>query len=192
MATFAPPAAAEDDLKRRSHRTRRLARHLKRVRNEELNIVSMIDVFAVLVFFLLVSSSISAARLNVLSMNLPSDDQSMPVEDKALRLTVALLPEAIEISDRNGPLRRLDNTPDGYNVLALSEVLVEAKKAAPQESSLTLLVSPEVSYDNLVKVMDAARLAPAEARALGLPRELFPQISIGDVAPSVSTGGGAP
>ena len=64
----------------------------------------------------------------------------------------------------------------------MSETLVETKKAAPNENAITLLVSPNVSYEDVVKVMEAARLTPAEARNLGLPRELYPLISIGDAA----------
>lgn len=171
-----------DEAPRKARRTRRLARHLKRGGNEELNIVSMIDVFAVLVFFLLVSSSITAARLNVLSLNLPSNDTVTPPDKQPLQLSVSLLPDSLVVSDRNGALRRLANTPGGYNLQALSEVLVETKKAAPSENSITLLISPNVPYDDVVKVMDAARLTPAEARNLGLPRELYPLISIGDAA----------
>jgi biopolymer transport protein ExbD len=171
-----------DEVPRKSRRSRRLARHLKRGGGEELNIVSMIDVFAVLVFFLLVSSSITAARLNVLSLNLPSNDAVTPPEPPPLKLTVSLLPDKIIVSDRNGAVRELYNTPAGYNLQALSQTLVETKKAAPSDNSLTLLVSSDVSYENVVKVMDAARLTPADARELGLPRELYPLIAIGDAA----------
>lgn len=173
-----------------SRRHRRLERNAKmRARTVHLNIVSLIDVFAVLVFFLLVSSSLAAARLNVISLNLPSPDQTVaPQDDVPLQLTLTVRASGIQVSDRNGAIRQIANTPEGYNVQLLSDVLVEAKKAAPREQSLTLLLEPDIAYDDLVKVMDAARLAPAEARAGGLPRELFPQISIGD-APA---NGGAP
>ena len=181
-AVVTQDADTGDEAPRKARRSRRLARHLKRGDNEELNIVSMIDVFAVLVFFLLVSSSISAARLNVLSLNLPSNDATASPDKPALQLSVSLLPDALVIADRNGALRRLDNTPAGYNLQALSETLVETKKAAPNENAITLLVSPNVSYEDVVKVMEAARLTPAEARNLGLPRELYPLISIGDAA----------
>jgi biopolymer transport protein ExbD len=181
---------AMDEAPRKARRSRRLARHLKRGSSEELNIVSMIDVFAVLVFFLLVSSSITAARLNVLSLNLPSNDQVANPDKPALQLTVSMLPDALVVSDRNGAVRRLDNTPAGYNLQALSDTLVETKKAAPGENTITLLVSPDVAYENVVKVMDAARLTPAEARNTGLPREMYPLISIGDVP--VAAPGAAP
>jgi biopolymer transport protein ExbD len=172
-----------DEAPRKARRSRRLARHLKRGGAEELNIVSMIDVFAVLVFFLLVNSSIAASRLNVLSLNLPAADQTAtPPDDEKLALSVSMLPDALVVSDRNGAVRRLANIPTGYNIAALSDVLVQIKKAAPKEDSITLLISPDVPYDDVVKVMDAARLTPAAAQSLGLPREMYPVISIGDAA----------
>ncbi len=168
-----------------SRKTRRMERHQKiRARVVHLNIVSMIDVFAVLVFFLLVSSSIAAARLNVIGLNLPSPDVSVKPDKEPLRLTVTVRKTGLAVTDRAGNQRDLANTPDGYNFQALSDLLVEVKKSAPTEKGVTLLLEADVVYDNVVKLMDAVRLTPAEARAAGLPKELFPQISIGD-APKV-------
>jgi len=168
-----------------SRKTRRMERHQKiRARVVHLNIVSMIDVFAVLVFFLLVSSSIAAARLNVIGLNLPSPDVSVKPDKEPLRLTVTVRQTGLAVTDRAGNQRDLANTPDGYNFQALSDLLVEVKKSAPTEKGVTLLLEADVVYDNVVKLMDAVRLTPAEARAAGLPKELFPQISIGD-APKV-------
>ncbi len=165
-----------------SRRIRRLQRHHKqRSRAVHLNIVSLIDVFAVLVFFLLVSSSLAAARLNVISLNLPAPDKtSQPDVPPKPPLTVTLRKGLIEVRSSAGVQRMLPNTPDGYNIQALSEVLVEAKRAEPAEQVIALMLEPDIPYDDLVHVMDAARATPAEARASGLPREMFPLISIGD------------
>ena len=152
-----------------------------RARAVSLNIVSMIDVFAVLVFFLLTSASITAAKLNVIDLNLPSADQQTPPPDKPpLQLTITLRKVGLEVSDRSGSMRRLENTPEGYNVQALSDLLAEVKKTSPAETTVTLLLEPDIAYDELIKVMDAARFTPAEARAAGLPAEMFPTISLGD------------
>lgn len=164
-----------------SRRIRRLQRHHRqRARAVHLNIVPLIDVFAVLVFFLLVTASLAAARLNIISLNLPAPDRTVTQAPPQEPLTLVLRADAIEVAAPNGVRRRLANTPDGYNTQALAEVLVEAKKAFPKEQAVTILLEPAVAYDELVKVMDVARLTPAEARNAGLPRELFPQISIGD------------
>ncbi|MGQ0697316.1 MAG: ExbD/TolR family protein [Panacagrimonas sp.] len=165
-----------------TRRVRRMERqHKFGARTVRLNIVSMIDVFAVLVFFLLVSSSLAAARLNVINLNLPSPDKTAAPEDMKLQLTAVVRQGVIEISDSKGAVRNIVSTPDGYNLGALSALLVEVKKAAPTEQNITLLMEPDVVYDNVIKIMDVIRLTPAEARAGGLPRELFPQISVGEV-----------
>lgn len=154
-----------------------------RERTVQLNIVSMIDVFAVLVFFLLVSSSLAAARLNVINLNLPSPDRQANPETQKLQLTATVRKGRIEVTDATGSSRTIVNTPDGYNLTALSDLLVEVKKSSPADQNITLMVEPEVLYDDVVKIMDVARLTPAEARAQGLPHDLFPQISIGGATP---------
>ena len=103
-----------------SRRKRRLERHQRmRARAVHLNIVSLIDVFAVLVFFLLTTASITAAKLNVVDLNLPSADQQLTPDKPPLQLSVTLRKNELVVSDRNGALRRLANTPEGYNVQAL-------------------------------------------------------------------------
>ena len=74
-----------------TRRVRRMERqHKFGGRTVHLNIVSMIDVFAVLVFFLLVSSSLAAARLNVISLNLPSPDRVSDPANQELQLTATV------------------------------------------------------------------------------------------------------
>lgn len=176
-----------------SQRIRRLQRHHKqRARAVHLNIVSLIDVFAVLVFFLLVSSSLAAARLNVISLNLPAPDRAAPPPTDKQPLSVTLRKNGILVTSSGGGQRFLPDTPAGHDIESLANVLVEEKKSKPSDQSIVLLLEPDTPYDDLVKVMDAARLTPAEARAAaGLPREMFPLVSIGDAPaePSASPAG---
>lgn len=177
-----------------TRRVRRMERlHKFGARDVRLNIVSLIDVFAVLVFFLLVSSSLAAARLNVINLTLPSSDKQPAPETLEMRLTATVRKGVIEVSDSQGAVRNIVSTPSGYNVTALSDLLVEVKKTKPSEQNITLMVEAEVVYDDVVKIMDAIRLTPAEARAThGLPRELFPQISVGEARKLDAAGAPAP
>lgn len=163
---------------RRVRRMERMHKHGARV--VRLNIVSMIDVFAVLVFFLLVSSSLAAQRLNVINLNLPAPDKTTVPEQQKLQLTAVVRKGVIEVSDSLGAVRNIVNTPEGYNLQALSDLLVEVKKTKPSEQNIVLMMEADVVYDDMVKIMDTLRLTPAEARATGLPRELFPNISVGE------------
>lgn len=176
-----------------TRRVRRMERqHKFGAREVRLNIVSMIDVFAVLVFFLLVSSSLAAARLNVINLNLPAPDKQSSPETLELKLTATVRKGVIEVADSNGAVRNIVSTPEGYNVSALSDLLVEVKKSKPSEQNITLMMEADVLYDDMVKIMDAIRLTPAEARASGLPRELFPQISVGEARKLDAAGAPAP
>lgn len=176
-----------------TRRIRRMEReHKFGARVVRLNIVSMIDVFAVLVFFLLVSSSLAAARLNVINLNLPSPDREPQPQTAELRLTATVRKGVIEVSDSRGAVRNIVSTPAGYNLGALSDLLVEVKKSAPSEQNITLMMEGDVVYDDMVKIMDVIRLTPAEARASGLPHDLFPQISVGEARKLDDAGAPAP
>jgi biopolymer transport protein ExbD len=164
-----------------TRRMRRMEReHKFAERRVQLNIVSLIDVFAVLVFFLLASASLAAARLNVIDLNLPAPDKMATPDEQKLQLTATVRKGVIEVSDSRGAVRNIANTPEGYNLQALSDLLVEVKKSKPAEQNITLMMEADVVYDDMIKIMDVIRLTPAEARATGLPRELFPQISVGE------------
>lgn len=165
-----------------SRRVRRMQReHKFGGRTVRLNIVPLIDVFAVLVFFLLASASLAAARLNVINLNLPEPDRTVTEqEEPPMLLTAVVRKGVIEVSDSRGAVRNIVSTPAGYNLAALSDLLVEVKRAAPAEQAITLMLEADVVYDDVIKIMDTVRLTPAEARASGMPAELFPQVSIGE------------
>ncbi|PPE73277.1 biopolymer transporter ExbD [Solimonas fluminis] len=170
---------AEDEPSRASRRRdRRQQRLLRQGEQEELNLVSMIDVFAVLVFFLLVSASVGALKLKVFGMDLPAPGAVAAVAPAPP--IVRLLPDALQVEAAPAPPRRLPRTGKGHDLAALSALLVQAKQAAPGQQQVTLLVDAEVSYDEVVQVMETLRRTPAAAVRIGLPAELFPQIAIGD------------
>ncbi len=176
-----PWSALEDEQPRASPRRERRQRRLLRAgEQEELNLVSMIDVFAVLVFFLLVSSSVAATRLKVFGLDLPAPGAAVATKDLPPPV-VRLLPDGLQVEAAPAKTRRLPRTAQGYDLGALSALLVQAKLAAPAQQQATLLVDADVSYDDVVQVMETLRQAPVSVRLQGLPVELFPQIAIGDV-----------
>jgi biopolymer transport protein ExbD len=166
-----------DDAPRRSRRSRRLQRHLRRRQDCELNIVSMIDVFAVIVFFLLFGSSISASNLHALKLDIPAEKASSESDTKPLQLTVSLFEEELQLSDRNGLIARLPNNEGQYDVATLSDKLLDIKTRLPDEKHLRLLVAANIAYEHIVAIMDAAREHPQNPDV-----ELFPLIAIGDAA----------
>ena len=162
-------------------RRSRLARHLHKQEHTEINLVSMIDMMTILVFFLLVHGGF--IRLAVLQLNLPSAQSTALPEPPAFELEITVRESGIEIGDRStGLLNRIEKTDGGYDYAQLTEYLRRIKQQFPSKEEATVLVEPYVSYDVVVAVMDRVRVA--EERDATLNRvnrvELFPQVSVGD------------
>jgi biopolymer transport protein ExbD len=143
-----------------------------------LNIVPMIDMMVILVFFLIFTAVFS--KTNILQLNLPAN-QTTPIDlPKDLQLEVIVRPAELIVSDRRtGPLKALPNTAAGYDLSNLSLFLRQVKARFPDLKEATVLMGPDIQYDVLVQVMDTVRVfetpAPEFTKA-----ELFPDISVGD------------
>ena len=86
----------------------------------------------------------------------------------------------IEIGDGVRLIKRIRNTEEGYNVKALSNVLLSIKKKNPNKKDATILMEPDIEYDALVRLMDAIGTAEV-VQGLSVQKVvLFPEISIGD------------
>ncbi len=171
---------------------RHMLRHHKRMRHEtELNLVPLIDIFTVLVFFLLITAVFS--RTTILGLHPPEQSSTAAPPDQLPHIEVVVRRNRIEAGDRNsGPMQSFVNHDQTYDLHGLSLLLQELKARHPDNRTITLLVEPDVSYDQLVQVMDAVRMTHAPANTAAR-FELFPDIAIGDAptAPLVALGQGS-
>jgi biopolymer transport protein ExbD len=149
---------------------------------DDLNIVPMIDMMVILVFFLIFTAVFS--KTNILQLNLPANASAAPLDlPKGLKLEVIIRPDDLVVNDRNsGPLKVLDNTPSGYDLDGLSEYMRRVKATYPEMTDATVLPGPDVSYDTLVQVMDTVRVYQLPVAPFS-KAELFPDIAIGDAPP---------
>jgi biopolymer transport protein ExbD len=145
---------------------------------DDLNIVPMIDMMVILVFFLIFTAVFS--KTNILQLNLPATN-TVPVElPKGLKLEIIVRDNDIVINDRNsGPLKTLANTAKGYDLDSLSEFMRRVKSQFPQMTDATILLGPAITYDTMVQVMDTVRVyqLPVAPFSKG---ELFSDIAIAD------------
>jgi biopolymer transport protein ExbD len=146
---------------------------------DDLNIVPMIDMMVILVFFLIFTAVFS--KTNILQLNLPASSNAAPLDlPKGLKLEVIIRPGDLVVNDRNsGPLKVLENTPNGYDLDGLSEYMRRVKATYPQMTDATILPGPNVSYDTLVQVMDTVRVYQLPVAPFS-KAELFPDIAIAD------------
>ena len=105
--------------------------------------------------------------------------------------------EGLELTNGTTRIATIPNVEGAYDLKTLSELAVSLKRDYPQTDSASVLLEPEVEYDNLVQVMDAIRtvdaasvpgaeeLAQNESGALAVDAKpirvaLFTKIAVGD------------
>jgi biopolymer transport protein ExbD len=162
---------------RRSQALKKLIRRQKKP--SELQLISMIDIFTVLVTFLLMTAIFS--RTVVLDLKLPSNNASFPELPQGLNLEVIVHERDLVVADRGtGPLRTLPSTGKGYDLDGLTEYLKFVKSRYPDKTEATILLEPQTPYDSIVQVMDRVRIVEVNAGLSSVQAELFPDVSVGD------------
>ncbi|MBV8741593.1 MAG: biopolymer transporter ExbD, partial [Sinobacteraceae bacterium] len=162
---------------RRSYANKKLARHARKP--AELLLVPMIDIFTVLVTFLLMTAVFS--RTVILQLNLPAAQTEFREPPPGLQLEIMVRKDQLQVADRNtGPLATLPNTAGGYNYDGLTDYLKRVKAKFPDKTDATILLEPDTLYDTVVQVMDRVRVFEVTQGMNSVQAELFPDISIGD------------
>jgi biopolymer transport protein ExbD len=162
---------------RRSYQTRKLLRHHRQP--EELLLVPMIDIFTVLVTFLLMTAVFS--RTVVLQLNMPAAQTEFREPPPGLQIEVMVRKNLLQVADRNsGPLATLTNIATGYNYDGLTDYLKRIKARFPEKTDATILLESDTPYDVLVQVMDRVRVFEVAQGLTTAQAELFPDVSIGD------------
>jgi biopolymer transport protein ExbD len=120
----------------------------------ELLLVPMIDIFTVLVTFLLMTAVFS--RIAIMQIDLPSSAAPNPTEPK-FRLEVIIRQDGFELSDGKQSIGTIPKVSGAYDLNALTEHALEVKREHPTSEDASVLSEPKVPYDELVQAMDAIR-----------------------------------
>jgi biopolymer transport protein ExbD len=158
-------------------------RHMKARRLQkpkELLLVPMIDIFTVLVTFLLMTAVFS--RITILELQLPSASGGPPVTEPEFRLEVILRKEGFELTNGTSVIAAVPKAGGKYDLAALSELALSLKRDHPDVDDASILLEPKIEYDDLIQVMDAIRSAEQPAVAAAKPERiaLFTDVALGD------------
>jgi len=158
---------------------RAIRNHAKYRGRNDLNIVPMIDMMVILVFFLLFTAVFS--NTNILQLNLPAPNSSVPELPNGLNLEVIVRKNMIDVADRStGSLRQMPLKDGDYDYKGLSEFLQFVKSKYPQNTEASVLLEQDIPYDVLVQTMDNVRVWQMDDAPVFTKVELFPDISVGD------------
>ncbi len=164
---------------RRGYAMRKIERQHRRP--AELLLVPMIDIFTVLVTFLLMTAVFS--RTVIMELKLPNESTVPADLPPGLILEVVLRKSGLTVQDRkSGPLKSFPALTGlaHYDLAGLSDFLQEVKARFPDKTEATLLLEPEVPYDDLIQVMDTVRILEQRQNGVLVQAELFPDVSLGD------------
>ena len=140
-------------------------------RPAELLLVPMIDIFTVLVTFLLMTAVFS--RIAIVELDLPSA-ASKAVSEPRFRLEVIVRESGFELTNGSSRIAAIPKVNGEYDLKTLSQLALSLKRDYPDAVDASVLLEPEIAYDHLIQVMDAIRsteLTGAEGEAAREPAE---------------------
>jgi biopolymer transport protein ExbD len=143
----------------------------------ELMLVPMIDIFTVLVTFLLMTAVFS--RITILQLDLPSANSASAGTPPAFRLEVIVRHEGFELTNGTKLIATVPKVDGKYDFDTLTQMAVSLKRDYPDANDASVLLVSDVEYDYLIQTMDAIRSAEVTEPTPG-KLDLFAHIAVGE------------
>lgn len=145
----------------------------------ELDITTFLNLMVVLVPFLLITAVFS--RITIMELDIPSGASGSQDKPKVV-IEVIIRKNRLELGNGQGIVARLRNVDGKHDLAKLSDYLQKIKGNYPDKTDATILLEPDIEYDQMVRVMDAVR--SAEIMQPGSEElqkvALFPDMSLGE------------
>jgi len=157
------------------------AHHYKRSKETpQLDITTFLNLMVVLIPFLLVTAVFS--RITIQELDLPEAAGGSAPDQPKVIVEIVVREKGLEIIEGNKVVKSLAKRQDGYDFGALSQFLAVLKDKYPTKEDATVLIEPDIAYEDVIHVMDAVKVAEVKAEAGDevQTRPLFPELSIGD------------
>ncbi len=147
-----------------TRRARRMDRHHKKNKHPVLNLVSLMDIFTILVFFLLVSSSNTQQLPNRKNLTLPTSVATkVPEETLVLVITpTQILVQGQKVADIDVELGKSETTIDSLKEeldFQAQKSSLDAAVAQTQGRPITIMGDENIPYQLLSKIMATCRAA---------------------------------
>ena len=169
--------------------------HSKRHNEQvELDITTFLNLMVVLIPFLLITAVFS--RITIQELNLPEASGGAKTDEPLVTIEVIVRKDKLQLSNGKQITATIGKTDDKYDLRTLSKHLLELKRQHSKKEDATILVEPDIEYEDVIHVMDAVKVAEldspqqgaeqAQAAGQGANQEetekvvLFPKLSLGD------------
>ena len=138
---------------------------------------TFMNLMVVLVPFLLITAVFS--RIAIVELDLPSAQTAVP-SMPVFRVEVVIRDQGLEIMDGKQVIAAIPKVDDAYDLSKLSDYLVTIKNEYPEKDDASVLVEPDIAYDDIIQVMDTVRSVEVRDGEQMARADLFTAISIGD------------
>ncbi len=130
-------------------------------KDSKLNLTPILDAVFIFIFFLLMSASF--LKVYEISSNVPtvSNDEPPPSKTPPLALTISVYDDSLKIyTGLPSQLKKVvKKTGEGkYDFEELRTYLISLKQAHKQENTAILEPKVNITYEDLINIMDAVRM----------------------------------
>jgi biopolymer transport protein ExbD len=159
-------------------------RHRRKKEPADLELTTFLNMMVVLIAFLLVTAVFS--RIAIQELKLPTAAAGGAAPDKPLvTIEVIVRKNGLEIGDGKRVVATMPKSGDKYDLPKLSQHLQSLKKQFSEKTDATLLVEPDIAYEDMITVMDAVKAVRLRQPGQDGQEEvetilLFPDLSVGD------------
>ena len=144
-----------------------------------MDITTFLNLMVVLVPFLLITAVFS--RITIIELDIPAGAAGDNQKPK-ISVEVIMRENRLERGNGVGVIAKLPNVDGKHDIEKLSGYLQKIKGNYPDKTDATILIEPDIEYDQMVRVMDAVRSAELKQEGSEELQKvaLFPDMSLGE------------
>lgn len=159
---------------------RRIRYKKRMVETPELNITTFLNLMVVLIPFLLISAVFS--RVAIHELRIPTSAGGTVTENQNFAIEVIVRKAGLEIANGTAVEAAIPNKESEYDIDLLAKLLIRLKAQYPEKEDATILLEPDIEYDDLIQIMDTVRGTENKMENSDEVQKiiLFPEVSIGD------------
>lgn len=155
----------------------------------DLNLTPLMDVMSNILFFLLASFGAAVVSFVAVSVPVQSDAPGAPPKTDSVTVNLRVMEgeyrlslsnEAVEYEKLQAHKVAVPMKDGRYDNELLSSLLYEIKKDFPASDTLIIVPSDETTYDEIIKIIDAARARDVDGKRL----RLLPKVVVADLVKS--------
>ena len=158
------------------------------VQSEDINLVPIMNLFVVLIPFLLMSAAFF--HISVINASVPAlqkEKTDLAKSDVAVTMMVRMKPEAFTVTASSDTLPRselaelraeIPRDGEGKGLQGFSDHLLACKQRYPKSETILLVPDASIEYQEVIGAMDSGRWAELVQEGVTVRYDMFPNVVI--------------